>query len=112
MPHPETIKKKGEKTMDKGFVIVKHVGGDSGKYLFRVPKGVYLSAGDQVICDTAKGKDQPGVCCCDNFNADPEVVCPLFGTQPEKLKFVTGRIEYTRFAEEINEEEYHEKFDE
>lgn len=97
--------------MKNNFVIVKHFD-DSGKYLFKVPKGVYLSAGDRVICDTVRGKDQAGVCCCDVFRAEPEVICPLFGTVPERIKYVTGRIEYIHFDMEINEEEYQERFGE
>ena len=104
-------KEEEEKTMLKNFVIVKHLV-DSGKYLFQVPKGVNLSAGDEVICDTKRRNNEPGVCCCDSFLADPEVVCELFGTQPGKMKYVTGRIVYERFAEEINEEQYQEKFGE
>ena len=95
--------------MLKNMVIVKHLQ-DSGKFLFYVPKGISLSAGDKVVCDTTRGADQLGVCCCDSFLADNEVVCPLFGTQPNVMKYVTGRVEVARFEEAMNEEEYEEKF--
>ena len=88
----------------KKFVIVKHVM-DSGKFLFYVPKDVVLEAGNKVVCDTSRGTDQLGVCCCDSFVADPEVVCPLFGTQPEKMRYVTGLVSYDKFDTTFEDEE-------
>ena len=90
--------------MVKNFVIVKHIS-DNGKYLFRVPKGVLLEAGDKVVCDTSHGKDQLGVCCCDSFLADPEVVNPLFGTSAKNNKFVTGKVEYEKFENAMEDED-------
>lgn len=95
--------------MLKNFVIVKHLE-NSGKYLFFVPKKISLSAGDQIVCNTKYGEDQLGVCCCDSFLAKPEVVCPLFGVSENNMKYVTGRVEYERFEEALEEEEYDEKF--
>ena len=95
--------------MLKNMVIVKHIQ-DNGKYLFYVPKSICLTAGEKVVCETSRGSDQMGVCCCDSFRADPEMMCPLFGTQPQKMKYVTGKVEYERFDEALNEEEYEEKF--
>lgn len=95
----------------KNFVIVKHMS-DSGKYLFYVPKKISLEAGDKIVCETARGKDQLGVCCCDSFMADPAVVCPLFGTQENVMKYVTGKVEFERFEIERNEDEYEERFGE
>lgn len=69
------------------FVVIKHV--DSGKYLFRVPEDVTLDAGTAVLCDTSRGRNQPGICVTGNFTADPAVICPLWGTKPEALKRVT-----------------------
>ena len=89
--------------MKRKFVIIKHPE-NSGKYLFRVPETAILNAGDQVMCDTSHGKDQIGVCCCDSFFAEPEVVCKLFGTHPGNLRFVTGRVECTRFIMTEDEE--------
>lgn len=95
----------------KNFVIVKHME-DSGKYLFWVPMKISLEAGDKVVCETARGNDQLAVCCCDSFMADPSVVCPLFGTQESKMKYVTGKVEYERFDIERGEDEYEERFGE
>ena len=94
--------------MLKNFVIIKHVA-DCGnaKYLFRVPKAVSLEAGDKVVCDTSIGTDQLGICCCDSFLSKPEIVCPLFGTNESKMKFVTGKVEYEKF-ENLNEEDEEE----
>lgn len=97
--------------MLKNFVIIKHMEG-SGKFLFRVPKGVSLSAGDKIVCDTRCGNDQLGVCCCDSFLARPEVIMPLFGTSEKQMKFVTGKVEYEKFAIAQGDEEYDEKFGE
>lgn len=90
--------------MLKNFVIIKHIS-DNGKYLFKVPKKISLEAGDKVVCDTSRGADQLGVCCCDSFLADPETVCPLFGTQPKVLKYVTGKVEYEKFEVAMEEDE-------
>ena len=88
----------------KKFVIVKHIQ-DNGKYLFYVPKDVTLEAGNKVVCDTSRGTDQLGICCCDSFVAEPEVVCPLFGTQPEKMRYVTGMVTYDKFDTTDEDEE-------
>ena len=93
--------------MQKNFVIVKHLE-DNGKFLFYVPKKVSLVAGDQVICVTSRGKNVLGVCCCDSFLAKPEVVCPLFGTQPRVMKYVKGRVEYKEFEEDEDDEDEEE----
>ena len=90
--------------MLKNFVIIKHLE-DSGKYLFRVPKMIDLEAGEKIVCDTSRGRDQLGVCCCDSFLARPETICPLFGVKFENMKFVTGKIEYERFAEAQEDED-------
>lgn len=93
--------------MLKNYVIIKHIE-NSGKFLFRVPMGISLEAGEKVVCDTSRGGDQLGVCCCDSFLARPEVIMPLFGTQAQKMKFVTGKVEYEKFAEAQEDEEYDE----
>ena len=76
---------------NRKFVIVQHVC-DNGKYLFEVPKGRSVYACEYVLCDTRKGKNQVGVALCDDFSADPEVLCPLFGTTPDDLRKVTARL--------------------
>lgn len=91
--------------MIKNFVIVKHME-DSGKYLFLLPDNfMHLFAGDYVLCDTARGKDQMGVCCSDSFLVDPNVVCPLFGTSEERMRYVTGTVEIKRFKTETEDKE-------
>ncbi len=97
--------------MQKNMVIVKHLA-DNGKFLFYVPKAISLEAGDQVVCDTSRGANQLGVCCCDSFMAKPEVVCPLFGTQPKVMKYVTGKVEFEKFELARDEEEYDESLEE
>lgn len=91
--------------MLKNFVIVKHFE-NSGKYLFRVPKNISLEVGDTIVCDTKYGKDQLGICCCDSFLAKPEVIMPLFGVTENCMKFVTGKVEYEKFEEAKEDEEY------
>ena len=94
--------------MLKNYVIIKHIS-DNGKFLFQVPKSISLEAGEKVVCDTARGTDQIGVCCCDSFLANPEVVLPLFGVNGKKMKFVTGKIEYEKFAVAREDEEEEEQ---
>ena len=76
--------------MSTKMVIVKHLNGP-GHYLFLVPPYSYgVDAGDLVMCDTRKG-EQYGVCLCDAFDTDePEVLCKLFNTEPEKMRYVTA----------------------
>ena len=81
--------------MMRKFVIVKHNNG--GKFLFYVPENEYLSAGDQVVCDTKHNPREPGVCCCDSFLAEPEIILPLFGTHEKSMKYVVGRIQEILF---------------
>ena len=97
--------------MLKNFVIIKHLN-DNGKYLFRVPNGISLEAGDKVVCDTCKGNDQIGVCLCDSFLADPETMYTLFATKESNMKWITGKVEIEKFSEAREEEEYKEKFEE
>ena len=66
------------------FIVVKHPN-DSGKYLFQVPDGVELDPGTMVSCETNRGI-QPGICATGVFRADPEVVCRMWGTTPERMK--------------------------
>lgn len=91
------------------FVIVRHPN-DNGKYLFKLPHGENIDAGTLVTCDTAKGKDQPGVCITSSFTADPEVICPLWGTYPGKMKRVTKILR--EFAIKWPQEEKEEQKDE
>lgn len=90
--------------IQKKYVIVKHMNND-GRFLFQVPNHEYLDAGDMVICDTSKGKDQMGVCLCDSFLAEPEMICRLFGVKPENMRFVTGVVSIRRFEPKADEDE-------
>lgn len=76
------------------LVIIRHNGGN-GKFLFRVPQGVYLEAGETVYCNNAQGNNQFGVCATSSFEADPRVVAPLWGASAgnhgERLARVVAR---------------------
>ena len=68
------------------MVVCRH-GTDSGRYLFRMPENVTIDAGALVMVETKYGV-QNAQCVTNSFHADPEVICPLWGTQPEKMKRV------------------------
>ena len=91
--------------MLKNFVIIQHFNSSHELYLFLVPRKISLEAGDKIVCDTSRGPNQLGVCCCDSFMSKPEIMCPLFSTTPDKLRYVTGKIEYDMFEEAREEEE-------
>lgn len=69
------------------LVVVRHLG-DSGKYLFQLPETTELEAGTTVLCRTKRNPLEPGVCVTPSFDADPAVICPLWGTQPERMQKV------------------------
>ena len=71
----------------KNFVVVRHMY-DNGRYLFLVPDDVVLEAGTAVICETRKSSREPGVCLTGTFRAEPDVICPLWGTAPKNMKRV------------------------
>ena len=68
------------------MVVCRHPG-DSGKYIFKVPDSVELDAGVLVKVETARG-EQPAQTLTGTFRADPKVICPMWGTQPSKMKRV------------------------
>lgn len=70
------------------FVVCKHMN-DSTKYLFALPDGVAIDAGTIVACNTARGADQPAVCLTSSFEADPDKICPLWGTTRARMRPVT-----------------------
>lgn len=70
------------------FVICKHMN-DSGKYLFAVPEDVTIDAGTIVACDTVRGLSQPAICVTSSFKADPDKICPMWGTTKAHMKPVT-----------------------
>ena len=69
------------------MVIVRHMD-DSGKYLFELPDGVVLDPGTTVLCETRRSPLEPGVCTTPSFNADPEIICRLWGTVPKNMRRV------------------------
>ena len=83
---------------NKPMIIVKHLE-NPGHYLFLVPKYEEwrLGACMLVKCQTRKG-EQLGITLCAPFDADPEVICPLFGTTPEKMKYVTAVFDEKRLS--------------
>ena len=71
----------------RNFVVVRHLY-DNGRYLFYVPDDVTIDPGTAVVCETRKSSSEPGLCITGTFKADPEVICPLWGTQPKVMKRV------------------------
>lgn len=91
------------------FVVVRHLY-DNGRYLFYVPDDVTLDAGTAVICETKRNSNEPGVCITGTFQADPEVICPMWGTQPKYMKRVVKILrefvlEWPERTEPVEEEE-------
>ena len=91
------------------FVVVRHAY-ESGRYLFLVPEDVTLDPGTAVICETKRSSHEPGVCITGTFKADPEVICPLWGTQPKAMKRVIKvlrefALEWPERTEPVEEEE-------
>lgn len=83
----------------RNLVIVKHVNSPE-KYLFEVPEGEMVFAGNYVTVDTKLGKGQIGICLCDSFHADTETFCAHFGTTEAKLRPVTARLIAVPFIQE------------
>lgn len=76
-------------------VIVCRHPGDNGKYLFMVPADVTLDAGCLLKVETVRG-EQPAQAITSSFNADPEIVCPLWGTKPGNMKRVLSYLHESR----------------
>jgi len=73
------------KPMDKeeriAIVLAKHTPNDSRKFVFEVPNGKKLMAGDRILVKTKKGVAD-AVCCCNSFECDEiaaREMVPLFG---------------------------------
>lgn len=76
------------------MVVCKHPN-DSGKYIFKVPENCELDAGTMVMTETARGFF-PAMCVTGTFRADPEVICPMWGTQPKVMKRVLSCLLETK----------------
>lgn len=86
-------------------VIVRHVDDwQNRSFIFSVPDGVTLRAGDDVLCQTKNGR-AAATCLCDSFFLDngplEAVVGACGGSVP--LKPVIGRYEYKSFTEDCDE---------
>lgn len=78
------------------LVIVKQA---KGKYLFKVPSGYSVAAGDILMLNTQNGSTT-GVAMCDSFCANNDIaeeIMRSFGTQENRMKFVIGKGTYTMF---------------
>lgn len=81
------------------IVIVKHENCGQ-KYLFEVPDGKYVSAGDLVRVSTKKG-EKLATCLCDYFEVDEnsdvfENILAAFGAS-KPLAMVVGKYMYSEF---------------
>lgn len=75
------------------LVVCRHPA-DNFKGIFMVPDGIELDAGSLVKVETARG-EFPAQCITGTFRAIPEVICPLWGTQPGKLCRVLSYLHET-----------------
>ena len=78
------------------LVIVKQA---QGKYLFKVPNGYSVAAGDILMLNTQNGSTT-GIAMCDSFCANNDIaedIMRSFGTQEKSMKYVTGKGTYTMF---------------
>ena len=94
------------------LVLCKHYKDDIVR-VFYLPDGEDVRVGDNLICDTAKAKDEKVVAVSDNFTIPDgpgfdRFLCWM-GTDRKKLKPITGRIVSTRFSEEEDEEKEDEE---
>lgn len=74
------------------LVILKHGNNDGRQFLFGVPEGKRLSAGDKVLVENKNGRVD-GTCQCDSFDAPENVAKALIQTFGGKLPLamVVGR---------------------
>lgn len=76
--------------MSDKLVFIKHTA--SGLYLFRVPSHLELFAGDDVICDTRRGR-VPGMCVCDSFVTEKgNAILSAAGVDRSMLREVVGFV--------------------
>ena len=72
------------------MIVCRHPG-DSGKYIFMVPEDVSIDVGTLLNVETGRGT-QPAQAITGSFHADPEIICPMWGTQPKKMKRVLSYL--------------------
>lgn len=80
------------------IVIIKHTG--DRKYVFKVPEGRTVKAGDLVLCQTRRGI-VPGLCCCDSFETDRvATILNAFGAEHGlPLSPIVGEYSYNMWGE-------------
>ncbi len=89
-----------EKQTQKPKTTIVTVRQGAEKFLFEVPKGYSLKEGDNVMCDTIKGRT-PGVCICNSVEADDDSLEAIIALTSayKPLKKVLGV--YQEFEQEI-----------
>ena len=94
------------------MIVCRHPN-DNGKYIFKVPDDVDIDVGTLLKVETNRG-DQPAQSITGSFSADPEVICPMWGTQPKKMKRVLSVLmeNYLEWPEEPEEIPFSELDDE
>ena len=73
----------------KNVVLVKHPN-DKEKYIFKVPDGKSLDAGDRVLCNTIRGHGQMGICITNSFPILEVQLKEWYGFSFNQLKPVVG----------------------
>ena len=79
--------------------------GSSGRFMFKAPDDLKLSAGDFVLCNTKREPMAIAMCITDSFEPkDPDRIAQLWGSSTKGLRPVIGRLEPVMFAYEPAEE--------
>ena len=76
------------------MIVCRHPG-DSGKFLFRLPEDITMDPNVYVTVETKRG-NQPAKTVTPSFHADPDVICPLWGTQPKMMTRVLSWMNESR----------------
>jgi hypothetical protein len=83
------------------LVLAQHEGNEK-PYLFKAPGFCHLEAGDEIICETKKGKNKAIVKSCITINTNLEekaydmILAAAGATEP--LKKVLSKVEYKDFT--------------
>lgn len=86
---------------EKAYVVVVCHQNDSAKYVFGVPEGVTLKAGDILLVDTRSGKGQVGYCATPSFYITDELLRRFYGTRIDKLKNVNKKLIAVDFDKKV-----------